>query len=277
MKQSKNEINNVMENALQNTSTSISFESLWDLHSNKNKIKSKYRKAALIPLIVIFSLFSCFTIGYAGLSRLVDKTDLPFVDDSEVIGKWETVDFVNDISDFDPKKQFTYDKLYLNDLVFIKDGEMLDRIENSNLTYSNSTWTKGVIISPQMETASKYTIKEINGGKYMFMEWKSGDYVIRFMKPNYYVLKQVDANDYSSYEVPKLVDKIDYLFSNNTEMIGHWESVDFIEEIDDFRPIILWNGDNLFLKELDILENGSLVIKNMDNQNITAELSWTGD
>ncbi len=40
------------------------------------------------------------------------------------------------------------------------------------------------------KTASKYIIKEIDGGKYMFFEWKSGDYTIRGMKPYYYVLKK---------------------------------------------------------------------------------------
>jgi bla regulator protein BlaR1 len=277
MKQCEHQINNVIKNALHKYSPSMSFESLWDMHSNKGKTTSKYRRAALIPLIVVFTLFACITIGYAGLSRLTDNTNLPFVKDPEVIGKWQVIDFVDVIKDFSPEIRSAGTGFYLNDLVFIKNGRMLDRIENTNLSYSGNTWTKGFIINELMKTTSKYEIKEIDGGKYMFKEWKSGDYINRFMKPKYYVLKQIDTEDYSNYEVQKIQDKIDYPFINNSKMLGTWESVDFVDEIDSFKPSKLLYEDSLFLKELDILEDGRLLFRNMDDQIATTELSWTGD
>jgi bla regulator protein BlaR1 len=277
MKQSEHEISNVIKSALHKSTPSISFETLWDMLANNGKTKSRYRRAALIPLITVFMLLACFTIGYAGLSRMTDNTDLPFADDLSVIGKWETVDFVAEIGDFDPDSRSFQDEDYLNNLVFIKDGRMLDRYENTNLSYSGSTWTKGVIINKAEKTASKYEIKEINGSKYMFMEWKSGDYIFRFMKPEYYVLKQVDAEDYSNYEVPRIEDKIDYAFTNNPDMLGNWESIDRVKNIDDFNPAKLNSEDTLFIKNINILANGKLTIQLMDNQIANSNFSWTED
>ena len=275
MNPSEQEIRNLMKNTLDKPSSSISFASLWDLHNNKSKGNLKYRKVALVPMIVIFTLLMCFTIGYAGLSRLVDNTDLPFVDDPEVIGKWETVDFVNNISDFDPEKRSTDTELYLNNLVFIKDGKMLDKIEDTNLSYSGSIWTKGFVIDEELKTASKYDIKNIDGSKYIFLEWKSGDYIFRLLKPHYYVLKQTDTENYSNYKVLKTEDKIDYLFVNNAEMIGRWVSVDFVRNIENFNPETLSYKDDLALKELRLSEGGKATSINYKDRTLDPTLSWT--
>lgn len=275
MKQSDHEINNVIKGALHQSTPNTSFEALWNTHSRKDQTRAKYRKAALIPLIAVFALFACFSIGYAGLSRLTDNTDLPFADDSAVIGKWQAVDFVNNITDFTPEKRSYSEKLYLNNLVFIKGGKMLDRLDNTNLSYSGSTWTKDFIVNKTEKTASKYEIKEIDGSKYMFMEWKSGDYIFRFMQPKYYVLKQVDAEDYSGYVVSRIEDKIDYTFKNNPEMPGKWESVDFVEGINEFNPEKTNCVGTLILKEINVQEAGRLTIQFENNQTVDTGLSWT--
>ena len=111
-----------------------------------------------------------------------DKIDYPFVNDSEVIGKWQSVDFVEKTKDFKPGVQKWQGDLFIDSLTFS---------ENGKLDKTVFSWTKGLIINKDMKTASKYTIKEINGTKYMFFEWKNGDYVERGATPYYYVLKQV--------------------------------------------------------------------------------------
>jgi bla regulator protein BlaR1 len=116
------------------------------------------------------------------LERVEDDIDLPFVDDPDVIGTWECVDFVREISDFDP-----YNRYWANDLIFRKVAFW----ENGKVDMGYCTWTKGVVMDPGNKTASKYEIKEIDGSTYMFFEWKSGDYTIRHMKPCYYVFKKI--------------------------------------------------------------------------------------
>jgi beta-lactamase regulating signal transducer with metallopeptidase domain len=193
--------------------------------------------------------------------RIVDKTDYPFVNDPKVIGGWKSVDFVREINQFNPAKKNWRGDLWLNHIIFEEGGTM---------PRSEQTWTKGLVLSD--DTASKYIIKEIDGSAYMFYEWKSGDYTIRYMKPFYYVLKKVSAESLkyepkygkkadipqTSYinEQGRIVDKIDYPFVNDSKLIGTWESVDFVGEMEEFKAgEKQWRGD-LYLKGLIFKPNG---------------------
>ena len=109
-----------------------------------------------------------------------DNIDLPFVNDPQALGAWESVDFVADISRFNPAQLSWKGKLYLKGLTFLEDGKMPE---------AWWTWTKGVVIHHGDQTASHYEIREISGHPYLFFEWKSGDVTIAGMKPHYYVLK----------------------------------------------------------------------------------------
>jgi hypothetical protein len=115
--------------------------------------------------------------------RIVDKIDYPFVNDSKIIGTWKSVDFVREMDKFKAgRKQWGGGDLYLKELIFKPNGKTFK---------SWWTWTKGLVFHSGSKTASKYTIKDIDGSSYMFFEWKSGDYTIRHMKPSYYVLRKV--------------------------------------------------------------------------------------
>lgn len=117
--------------------------------------------------------------------RIVDKIDWPFVNDPQVIGTWESVDFVREIEDFEPdEKNWDHGELYLKGFIFKPDGKTFKPWW---------TWTKGLVFHAGDKTASKYTIKHIEGSAYMFYEWKSGDYTMRYMKPFYYILKKVSS------------------------------------------------------------------------------------
>ena len=115
--------------------------------------------------------------------RLVDDfSNLSFVNDPAVLGEWISVDFVKEPADFKPGARSFTGGLYLEKLVFKADGK-------TDMPWFG--WTKGVVMHLGGDhTASRYTIKEINGAQYMFFEWKSGDYIIRHQKPEYYVLKK---------------------------------------------------------------------------------------
>ena len=111
----------------------------------------------------------------------VDEIDYPFINDSEVIGRWESIDFVKNIEDFKTtQKQWKSKELSLKELVFLENGK----------TTSAYSWTRGLVLHPKNKTASKYLIRQINGEQYLFFEWKSGDYYIRHWDPYYYVLKK---------------------------------------------------------------------------------------
>lgn len=129
--------------------------------------------------------------------RIEDYIDYPFVDDQDVIGKWEAVDFVKEIEDFTVGETNWQGDLYLKSLKLLPNGQMTQPVATGITSDETTpvdwlTWTKGYIIHHNDKTAGKYTIEDIDGSKYMFFEWKSGDYTIRGMKPYYYVLKKVN-------------------------------------------------------------------------------------
>ena len=204
--------------------------------------------------------------------RIVDKTDWPFVNDPQVIGTWKSVDFVSEMKQFEVgqkywKKQWKSkeDELHLKELIFLPNGKT---------TKHWRTWTKGLVFHSGDKTAAKYTLKDIEGSTYMFYEWKSGDYTIRHMKPFYYVLKKVSSETVHEPTVDKkahipptstineqgrIVDKIDWPFVNDPLLIGAWQSVDFVREMEQFKAgEKQWKGKGgeLYLKELIFLPNG---------------------
>ena len=48
-----------------------------------------------------------------------DRIDLPFKDDSRVVGEWESVDFVEIPANFSPEARAWTGDLYLKKLVFL--------------------------------------------------------------------------------------------------------------------------------------------------------------
>jgi hypothetical protein len=204
--------------------------------------------------------------------HIVDRVDWPFVNDPAILGKWESVDFVKEIKDFDLDKP-SGRKLFLKGMVFEEDGRA---------NYGFSHWTKGKVIHVPDKTAAEYVIKEMNGRQYLFLEWKTGDYTIRHRKPWYYVLSKLPADspklanarellapdperpqaqpgpDSHSDEQGHIVDKVDYPFVSDPDVIGTWTSVDFVDKKDQFDPAKRnWKGD-LFLKEV-VFEPGGKV------------------
>lgn len=121
-----------------------------------------------------------------------DKIDCPFVNDPQMIGKWDSVDFVKEVDQFKPDSRNWLDDLYLLKIKILEDGKVDFTYTSKEISSENIFWTKGLIVDKSEKTASKCTFKEINGDTYMFYEWKSGDYTYRGMKPYYYVLKKAD-------------------------------------------------------------------------------------
>jgi len=188
-------------------------------------------------------------VSDAGVTMKIDNIDYPFVNDPEILGNWESVDFVKQISDFTPDDKSYEGQLSLKEINFLENGKTF------NLPF---IWTKGIIIQPADSTASEYVIKEINDSTYMFFQWKSGDYTFGDMTPSYYVLKKTNKAVPKEEDIERRVDNIDLPFVNDPSVIGKWESVDFVNKISDFNPDNRnWQGD-LYLKNLNFKKNGKM-------------------
>ena len=119
---------------------------------------------------------------------LNDYIGLPFDNDEKIIGKWNAVDVVKNIEDFDPAKIKYKEDLHYVSAEFLPDGIL--RNYYKDYINDNMKWTKGTTLlnwGDGTSLAPAYEIREFNGKEYLFIEWKSGDYIYGKRKPCYYV------------------------------------------------------------------------------------------
>lgn len=204
-----NDIKGVLNNHLNQENVPSDFEGLWEDYTMK---KNGFTHKKIYKILVLAAAITCISVTAlpAAQSRRQDCIEIPFTSDEQLLGRWESVDFVKTIDDFNVNKQSWSEDLYLYGLVFKENGIVHNLISNTPEnqmdiaksfvykagdiyeTSSGFTWTKDYILHAGDITASKYTLKKIDGEDYMFLEWKSGDYIFwRLNKPYYYVLKKV--------------------------------------------------------------------------------------
>ncbi|MGO9924214.1 MAG: sugar transferase [Isosphaeraceae bacterium] len=138
-------------------------------------------------VMMLLGGFAATCVG-AYIGRIEDNINLPFANDHAVLGRWTSVDFVDEPSQFDPEGRHCGGDLYVKELKFRPGGKTSALLEGVG-TSTVFTWTKGVLINSVDKTAAKYEIKKIGDQEYLFLEWKSGDYTYLHRKPMYYVLK----------------------------------------------------------------------------------------
>lgn len=118
-----------------------------------------------------------------------DNVDVEFHKDENVIGFWNSVDFVHEIDLFIPGQK-TQQELFLKKINISPNGETM--VVFADNTVKNAKYTNGYIINLCLDnTLCKYKTKTIEGKTYMFVEWKSGDYVYGNMIKGYYVLEKI--------------------------------------------------------------------------------------
>lgn len=168
------------------------------LSDEPKRINAKKLTITIVLVIAVIGIATIFTpycmVAYSQLfgKRMIDNVDIPFETDNKVIGIWKSVDFVENIDDFEPGKKKYTDSNFLTSLEFKRGGILTVKLDNDNPRGYKREWTKGVVINRDSKTASKYFIKNMGEDSYVFYEWKSGDYKFRHQKPHFYVLKKVE-------------------------------------------------------------------------------------
>ena len=118
--------------------------------------------------------------------RQADDVTYEFVNDGTALGIWKSIAFTysDDIGEVIKDKK---DDLFLQRLIFCKDGKLIE--ENKNIISNHLLWTKGKVIDNKYSmTSSKYEILKIDNVEYLIYEWKSGDYTFGRRKPGKYIL-----------------------------------------------------------------------------------------
>ncbi len=214
------------------------------------------RRFLVMMLLMLLGGFAALYFG-----RIVDNINLPFANDHAVLGRWTSVDFVDEPSQFNPERRHFGGDLYLGELTFLPGGK----------TSTFFTWTKGVVIHRGDKTAAKYEIKKIGDQEYLFLEWKSGDYVYLHRKPQYYVLKVL------ADQKGRIEDNINLPFANDDAVLGRWTSVDFVDEPSQFNSERRHFGGDLYMKELKFLPGGKTSALFAANESVgtSTVLAWT--
>ncbi len=169
-----------------------------------------------------------------------------FVEDPEVLGYWESVDFVHAVEEFVPGKKCWGGDLFLKGIGFKPGGA----------TTGPWQWSRGTLWHPGDLSIAKYEIKPMAGQKYLFMEWISGDVLFRGMKPCYYVLAPSAAG---MPEPPqRVVPPVNTppAFVDDPDALGKWASVNFVDKIEDFVAGQKLPPEELYLKGIEFQANG---------------------
>lgn len=125
--------------------------------------------------------------------KVKDNTDIDYIEDKNLVGFWQTVDFITNKNSFNPEKiQANSTNLPLSKVTFNPNGEVYINYRY-NKDIKRAKYTKDYIINFCLsDTLSKYFYQIIDNKKYLIIEWKSGDYVYGRMINGYYVLEKID-------------------------------------------------------------------------------------
>lgn len=172
---------------------------------------------------------------------------VPFINDDDVIGKWEYFDIVNSEEEFNANKATSiYRDKGFKEIYFLPNGEKYWIFEG---------WTNGLLFThyggDEPIICNNYKIKKINNDLYMFLEVKADE------KPYINILKKTSDKKYVITEIG-VRDNIDLPFIMDKNVIGLWKAVDFIHDIIDFNPTSQ-KSDVLWLKSICFNRDGTAI------------------
>ncbi|MGW8440217.1 hypothetical protein ACWGXJ_04315 [Paenibacillus sp. S33] len=170
--------------------------------------------------------------------------DMLFVNDEEVIGKWEHFDIISSIEEFDCNKpNNSISSKAFREIYFLPNGEKYWIFEG---------WTKGYLLihygGDEPILSYKYTLKKIENKTYMFLV------IIEDEKSYINVLKKVSSKKFIINEIGRR-DNIDLPFILDEKILGQWKSIGFVNNIDDFTGPV-FSHEDLWLKSICFYEDG---------------------
>ncbi len=157
-----------------------------------------------------------------------DNLALPFINDEEVIGKWEIVGEYAEKSDFfaGKPKNFSSFSDSVRNIYFLPRGQR----------YWCYSWTKGYLLckSDADSTVNPYTTEYYENDFYMFVKMKSYEY--RYGgKETILVLRRVDRIAYREEDIRK-TDLVDLPFVPDEKILGVWQVFDCCQTKEHFDP-----------------------------------------
>lgn len=142
---------------------------------------------ALDPDILLFRQIDNIPYTDQQVRKMVDRTDLPFVEDPAVCGEWTAIDYLDEISDYNPLAP-TGGELYTVGYRFLPQGLCVKILKGEKSDFELLLkYTKGLVLNENEMTAEAYEIHTIENREVLFVQHKSGDYSYGGLKPHWYV------------------------------------------------------------------------------------------
>lgn len=193
-----------------------------------------------------------------------DKINLPFENDTNVIGKWRFIDKVPSAEQFciEKPKYSETDHIWLKELYFLPAGKGY---------WIMDSWTRGSFVTsfgyPKHTYRQYYTLHTQNGRNLMFVKMKDDfHYISRGGMPEIYVFEKVSDKEYSKEDI-KIRDNTDLPFIYDSTVVGSWRSCDFVGSPDDFIPgAKAVPDDALFFRSTVFLADGTAVAQYGDRE-----------
>lgn len=166
-----------------------------------------------------------------------DMINKEFINDEQVIGKWKIIN----------ENEFPFDEIY-----FLPYGKGYWVFENWTKNYLkiDNVYHRYEIIDDQL----LLYIKDLNGDVGKIVKYKNVNHI-----------------RYTQDEI-KNKDNVDYTFEIDEDVIGTYEAISYVDDIDlNFK---LTNKETLYLNKIIFIKDGTLIYETIDGKVIN-DLHWT--
>ncbi len=122
-----------------------------------------------------------------------DDTDIPYIPDEALIGKWKACALVSSVSEFFPERTYDIRELSVSGLEIWPRGLCIKKLRGMHGSYESPlSYSKGLIINVAEELTERYNIHRYpnTDRPYLFVEHKSGDYQYEGKIFVYYVFEK---------------------------------------------------------------------------------------
>ena len=176
--------------------------------------------------------------------------DLPFVDDPEVVGKWQLCGGLSDESDIHSLTAACINDNVRSELIFLPGGAF----------WWSYFWTKGIlyrtITAYNFAAPNYYSIISHDSEKYMILRYMTNECIDNAQDPKILLYRQTDSKAYTENQV-RNIDDTDLPFVDDDTVTGEWSVCDFVETIDGFDPESQNFGDgSLYTRHYSFLPRG---------------------
>lgn len=172
---------------------------------------------------------------------------MEFVNDDSVIGKWNNIGWIenSDVHSIDKLNTKSND---FEDLYFLPEGEPYWIFEG---------WTKGFLLihygGDEPILTYEYETRDIDEKKYLFLRLENKTEVFMKVSDKRYVKELLGRHD-----------NIDLPFVYDKNVVGTWNSVCFVDKMEDFSPDD--RIENLYLQSIEFKADGTAIQKYMDEE-----------